>query len=87
MQNVELYRRARLAGGFTYREVAILADVDPSTIASYETHRGRPSSRMAARWEQAIAELLESRFTQTAGAIHALKGRLPQLPNGEEEPS
>jgi hypothetical protein len=38
---------------------------------------------MAARWEQAIEELLESRFTQTAGAIQALTGRLPQL--GQEE--
>ena len=72
MFDVELFRKARLAGGFTFREVATLAEVDPSTIAAYEMRKGNPSLRTAEMWKSALFGLLEQRLKVAGNALTAL---------------
>jgi transcriptional regulator with XRE-family HTH domain len=73
MVAMDVLRRARLAGGFTLREVSGVVKVDPSTIVSYELGRGRPSQATALRWHDALIRLLEERTQDAASAVATLK--------------
>lgn len=61
MKDARVLRRARLAAGLSYREVAQAARLDPSSIAHYEAHRMRPSAAAQIRWQGAIQSLLQER--------------------------
>jgi transcriptional regulator with XRE-family HTH domain len=74
MYNPELFRRARRRGGLTLREVGTLAELDASTIATYETERARPSINAAGRWEGALIRLLAKRVRETREVLNELVG-------------
>ena len=57
----EEMRAARMDGGFTLRQVADKAGVDPSTVSHYEAGL-RPSPEKFAAWRQALAALLKDRI-------------------------
>jgi len=75
MVSTKVLRKARLAGGFTLREVGSVVQVDPSTIVSYELGRGRPSQATARRWHDALITLLETRSEAAASAVATLRER------------
>ena len=73
MYNPEVLRQARLAGGFTLREVGDSADLDPSAIAAYEKRRANPSVGAMNRWESALETLLVARALAVEVATVGLK--------------
>jgi transcriptional regulator with XRE-family HTH domain len=66
---LEALRSARLAAGFTYREVAQAADLDPSTLCHCELGRARPSPRALERWRSALKDLVAARAAAITEAL------------------
>lgn len=65
-------KAARLAGGLSLREVADVAQVDPSAICHYESGRVRPSPGALARWQAGLFGLLRSRQQAIHEALNKL---------------
>lgn len=73
MYDPGLFRKARRVGGFKLREIATEANLDPSTLASYEVRRATPSVGAAARWKNALIELMTCRVREMGGALEELR--------------
>jgi transcriptional regulator with XRE-family HTH domain len=65
-------RRARIAGGFTGREIGALAQFNHPHLSNMESGRVRPSPGAGKRWHTALISLLRQR-------IHACEDALRQL--------
>lgn len=73
MFDAQLFRRARLGGGLTYREVGAAAQLDSSAICHYEGGRAHPSTAAAQRWHDALVTLLTGRGAEIAAVISELQ--------------
>ncbi len=72
MESRVILRNARMAGGLSLAEVAAKVRVHPSAIGHFEAGRCMPTRQVAARWRQALLDLLSLRnnaITQALGHI------------------
>jgi transcriptional regulator with XRE-family HTH domain len=71
MKSPREMKHARLSGGFKLREVGDKVSVEASTIAAYEIGRANPSPGAAARWQEALEQLLSERRAQIDRALNS----------------
>jgi transcriptional regulator with XRE-family HTH domain len=72
-EKADLLRKCRQLAGLTVEEVAADADLDRTTISTYESRRARPSANALERWETAVIGLVWERLNHAKTALNDLR--------------
>jgi transcriptional regulator with XRE-family HTH domain len=70
-------KESRERAGLTVQEVATRANLDRTTISTYESRRARPSADALGRWEKAVIELARERLNDARIVLNDLDADLP----------
>jgi ribosome-binding protein aMBF1 (putative translation factor) len=73
MERAFQLREARELAGFSVSDVAKRADLDRTTISTYERRRACASPAALERWERALLALARERRVSTQTAVNSLE--------------